>query len=92
MLRHHSGYRVGCCTDPRPRRASSADGPLQARPPPYGHLCLAVRQPDQVDTEFARLVAAGAGVRIARSRARPAPGWHSCRPYGNLIELIDRVD
>ncbi|WP_043662502.1 VOC family protein [Streptomyces xylophagus] len=94
-LRHHTGYRVELLHRPDSVPGLVADGPLQAAATlGYGHLCLAVDTPEQVDTEFTRLVAAGAGVRMS-PRPAPRPGARMAfvsDPYGNLIELIDRVD
>lgn len=95
MLRHHTGYRVELLHRPDATPGLAADGPLEAAATHgYGHLCLAVDTPEQVDTEFARLVAAGAGVRMSpRSAPRPdARMAFVSDPFGNLIELIDRVD
>jgi uncharacterized glyoxalase superfamily protein PhnB len=55
-------------------------------------MCLRVDSPEEVDAEFRRLVAAGAGVRM-RPQAAPRAGARMAfvaDPYGNLIELIDR--
>ncbi|MEU6252568.1 VOC family protein [Streptomyces sp. NPDC047043] len=90
MLRHDSGYRVELLHRP----GAAADGPVQAAGTlGYGHLCLAVDTPEDVDAEFARLVAAGAGVRTG---PRPAPREGArmafvSDPFGNLIELINRT-
>lgn len=95
MLRHHTGYRVELLHRPDATPGLTAEGPLEAAATlGYGHLCLAVDTPEQVDTEFARLVAAGAGVRMS-PRPAPRPGARmafASDPFGNLIELIDRVD
>ncbi|WP_030612345.1 VOC family protein [Streptomyces fulvoviolaceus] len=94
MLRHISGHRIELLHRPNVAPGLAADGPLQAAATlGYGHLCLAVDTPDEVDTEFARLVAAGAGVRMS-PRPAPRPGARMAfvsDPYGNLIELIDRT-
>ena len=94
MLRHHSGYRVELLHRPDAAPGLVADGPLDAAGTlGYGHLCLGVNTPGEVDTEFARLVAAGAGVRMS-PRPAPRPGARMAfvsDPYGNLIELIDRA-
>lgn len=94
MLRHISGHRVELLHRPDAAPGLVADGPLEAAGTlGYGHLCLAVDTPDEVDAEFARLVAAGAGVRMS-PRPAPRPGARMAfvsDPYGNLIELIDRT-
>ncbi|QJS99789.1 VOC family protein [Streptomyces asoensis] len=94
MLRHASGYRIELLHRPDAEPGLVADGPVQAAGRlGYGHLCLAVDTPDEVDAEFARLVAAGAGVRMS-PRPAPRPGARMAfvaDPYGNLIELIDRT-
>jgi len=94
MLRHPTGYRVELLHVPTAGPGLVADGPLQAAGTlGYGHLCLAVDTPGRVDAEFARLVAAGAGVRMS-PRPAPRPGARMAfvaDPYGNLIELIDRT-
>ncbi|WP_405866590.1 VOC family protein [Streptomyces sp. NBC_00005] len=94
MLCHHSGHRVELLHRPSAAPGPVADGPLEAAGTlGYGHLCLAVDTPGEVDAEFARLVAAGAGIRMS-PRPAPRPGARMAfvsDPYGNLIELIDRV-
>ena len=95
MLRHSSGYRLELLHLTGAAPGLTADGPLQAAGTlGYGHICLAVDTPGEVDTEFARLVAAGAGVRMSPCPA-PRTGARMAfvsDPYGNLIELIDRAD
>ncbi|MEU6350437.1 VOC family protein [Streptomyces sp. NPDC047072] len=95
MLRHHSGYRVELLHRPQAAPGLLADSPLEAAGTlGYGHLCLAVDTADEVDSEFARLVAAGAGVRMS-PRPAPRPGGRMAfvsDPFGNLIELINRFD
>ncbi|MGW1783385.1 VOC family protein [Streptomyces sp. NPDC002143] len=94
MLRHAGGHRIELLHRPDAVPGLVADGPVEAAGTlGYGHLCLAVDTADEVDTEFARLVAAGAGVRMS---PRPAPRPDArmafvSDPYGNLIELIDRA-
>ncbi|MEV1068596.1 VOC family protein [Streptomyces sp. NPDC050263] len=94
MLRHVGGHRIELLHRPDAAPGPVADGPLAAAGIlGYGHLCLAFDTADEVDTEFARLVAAGAGVRMS-PRAAPRPGARMAfvsDPYGNLIELIDRA-
>jgi catechol 2,3-dioxygenase-like lactoylglutathione lyase family enzyme len=56
----------------------------------YGHICLRV---DDVDLLHERLLAAGAGERMA-PQAAPEPGVRMsfiADPEGNLIELLDRA-
>ncbi|MBT2225741.1 VOC family protein [Nonomuraea sp. NEAU-A123] len=90
MLLHESGYRIellhrpGAVPGLAPDSALAAAGTLG-----YGHICLCV---EDVDAEFARLVGAGATVRMEPGPS-PRPGARVCfvaDPYGNLIELIDR--
>lgn len=94
MLRHAGGYRVELLHRPDAEPGLMADGPLEAAGTlGYGHLCLSVDTPAEVDTEFARLVAAGAAVRM---RPCPAPRPDArmafvADPFGNLIELINRA-
>ncbi|MGI5459973.1 VOC family protein [Streptomyces sp. CA-249302] len=94
MLRHYSGYRVELLHRPNAAAGPTPDGPVQAAGTlGYGHLCLAVDTPGEVDTEFARLVAAGAGIRMS-PRPSPRTGARMAfvsDPYGNLLELIDRA-
>ncbi|NNN32350.1 VOC family protein [Streptomyces sp. S3(2020)] len=94
MLRHPSGYRVELLHRPAAAPGIAADSPVQAAGTlGYGHLCLSVDTPDEVDTEYARLVAAGAGVRISPCPA-PRPDARMAfvsDPFGNLIELINRA-
>ncbi|MEU9367547.1 VOC family protein [Streptomyces avermitilis] len=94
MLRHESGYRIELLHRPSAAPGLDADSPLEAAATlGYGHICLSVDGPDEVDAEFARLVAAGAGARMT-PRPAPRPGARMAfvaDPYGNLIELIDRV-
>jgi catechol 2,3-dioxygenase-like lactoylglutathione lyase family enzyme len=88
MLAHHSGYRIELL-----HRASATAGLLPtsaldaAGTWGYGHMCLSV---DDVDTEFDRLIEAGASVRMPPSPA-PRAGARVCfvaDPFGNLIEVI----
>lgn len=88
MLAHASGYRIELlCRDdsaPGPQPSSAYDA---AGTQGWGHICLSV---DDVDAEFARLVAEGATVRMAPSPA-PRPGAtvsFVADPWGNLIEVI----
>lgn len=56
----------------------------------FGHICLRV---DDVDVLHRRLLAAGAGERMA-PQAAPEPGVRMSfvsDPEGNLIELVDRA-
>ena len=93
MLLHASGWRVellhrpGALPGLPTGSASEAAGTLG-----YGHMCLRVDSPEEVDAQFRRLVAAGAAVRM-RPQAAPRAGARMAfvaDPYGNLIELIDR--
>ena len=88
MLLHRTGYRIELL-----HRPSSVPGPMPdsalaaAGTRGFGHMCLSV---DDVDTEFDRLIAAGATVRMPPSPS-PRPGARVCfvaDPYGNLIEII----
>lgn len=88
MLTHGSGYRIELLHRPDavpgllPVSALDAAGTLG-----FGHMCLSV---DDVDSEFARLIAAGATVRMSPTAA-PRAGARVCfvaDPYGNLIEVI----
>ena len=88
MLLHETGYRIELL-----HRPSSVPGPLPdsalaaAGTRGFGHMCLSV---DDVDTEFDRLIAAGASVRMPPSPS-PRPGGRVsfvADPYGNLIEII----
>ncbi|MFD9283894.1 VOC family protein [Streptomyces mirabilis] len=94
MLRYDNGYRIELLHRPSAASGLDADSPLEAAVTlGYGHICLSVDAPDEVDAEFARLVAAGAGARMT-PRPAPRPGARMAfvaDPYGNLIELIDRV-
>ena len=90
MLLHESGYRIELLHRPNAAPGLDADSPLSAAGTlGFGHMCLCV---EDVDTEFDRLIAAGATVRMAPC-ASPRPGARVAfvaDPYGNLIELLDR--
>lgn len=94
MLRHDSGFRLELLHRPDAVPGLAAGGPLEAAGTlGYGHLCLALDTAEDVSAEFARLVAAGAGVRTT---PRPAPREGArmafvADPFGNLIELINRT-
>ena len=94
MLRHDSGFRVELLHRPDAAPGLCADGPLEAAGTlGYGHLGLAFDAAEDVDAEFARLVAAGAGVRMTPCPA-PREGARMAfvsDPFGNLIELINRT-
>jgi len=92
MLVHASGYRIellhraSAVPGLRPGSALAAAGTRG-----YGHFCLCV---DDVDAEFARVIAAGGLERMAPAAA-PRPGARFAflaDPEGNLIELLDRKD
>jgi catechol 2,3-dioxygenase-like lactoylglutathione lyase family enzyme len=90
MLLHESGYRIELLHRPSAVPGLAAGSPVEAAGTHgFGHMCLCVAD---VDTEFERLIAAGATVRMA-PQAAPRPGARMsfvADPYGNLIELIDR--
>ncbi|WP_329549413.1 VOC family protein [Streptomyces sp. NBC_01356] len=94
MLRHDSGWRLELLHRPDAAPGLAADTPLEAAATlGFGHLCLRVDTPVEVDAAFDRLVVAGAGVRMS-PRPAPRPGARMAfvsDPYGNLIELIDRA-
>ncbi|MFS8198228.1 VOC family protein [Streptomyces sp. CWNU-52B] len=91
MLLHESGYRVELLHRPSARPGPAPGSALEAAATHgFGHMCLCV---EDVAGEFARLVAAGAGVSM-RPRPAPRPGASMAfvtDPYGNLIELLDRA-
>jgi catechol 2,3-dioxygenase-like lactoylglutathione lyase family enzyme len=90
MLLHDSGYRIELLHRPSAVPGLAAGSPLEAAGTlGFGHMCLCV---DDVDTEFGRLIAAGASSRMP-PQAAPRPNARMsfvADPYGNLIELIDR--
>ena len=92
MLRHDSGYRIELLHRPGSQPGLAPDSPLAAAGTRgYGHMCLCV--PD-VDAEYARLIAAGATMRMPPSPS-PRKGARVAflaDPEGNLIELLDRKD
>ncbi|MFE2431045.1 VOC family protein [Streptomyces sp. NPDC059373] len=94
MLLHESGYRIELMHRPSALPGLAAGSALEAAGTlGFGHICLCVDSADEVDAEFARLIAAGATVRMA-PQAAPRAGARMAfvaDPYGNLIELIDRA-
>ncbi|MEU6540001.1 VOC family protein [Streptomyces sp. NPDC047000] len=90
MLLHGSGYRIELLHRPSARPGLTPGSPVEAAGTHgFGHICLCV---SDVAAEFARLVAAGAGVSMT-PRPAPRPGATMAfvtDPYGNLIELLDR--
>ena len=92
MLRHASGYRIELLHRPGSAPGIEPDSPLAAAGTRgYGHFCLCV---EDVDAEYARLITAGATMRMAPSPA-PRAGARVAflaDPEGNLIELLDRKD
>lgn len=93
MMLHISGWRVELMHRPGALPGLPTGSALEAAGTlGYGHLCLSVGSPEEVDARFRRLVAAGAAVRM-RPQAAPRAGGRMAfvaDPYGNLIELIDR--
>lgn len=91
MLLHESGYRIELLHRPTSHPGPTPATALEAaNTQGYGHICLCV---DNVDEEYARLVAAGAGISMPPTAA-PRPGARMAfvkDPYGNLIELLDRA-
>jgi catechol 2,3-dioxygenase-like lactoylglutathione lyase family enzyme len=92
MLLHASGYRIELLHRPSAVPGLQPDSALTAAGTRgYGHFCLCV---DDVDAEFAQVIAAGGTVRMAPAAA-PRPGARFAflaDPEGNLIELLDRKD
>ena len=92
MLLHSSGYRIELLHRPARSPVYSPTARLSvAGTRGYGHFCLCV---DDVDAEFARVIAAGGAVRMAPADA-PRPGARFAflaDPEGNLIEFLDRKD
>jgi catechol 2,3-dioxygenase-like lactoylglutathione lyase family enzyme len=92
MLLHSSGYRIELLHRPSAVPGLQPDSALTAAGTRgYGHFCLCV---DDVDAEFARVIAAGGAVRMAPAAA-PRQGARFAflaDPEGNLIELLDRKD
>ncbi|MGW6007446.1 VOC family protein [Streptomyces sp. NPDC055210] len=90
MLLHAGGYRIELLHRPSARPGPTPGSALDAAGTHgFGHMCLCV---EDVTAEFARLVAAGAGVSMT-PRPAPRPGAVMAfvtDPYGNLIELLDR--
>lgn len=88
MLVHETGYRVELLHRSSAVLGLSPSSALDAAGTwGFGHMCLSVQD---VDTEFDRLIAAGATVRMSPSPA-PRAGARVAfvaDPYGNLIELI----
>lgn len=88
MLLHASGYRIELLHRPSAVPGPTPDSPLAAAGTwGFGHMCLCV---DDVESEFRRLLDAGATERMPPSPA-PRPGAtvsFVADPYGNLIELI----
>ena len=92
MLRHPSGYRIELLHRPGSAPGIEPDSPLVAAGTRgYGHFCLCVVD---VDAEYARLIAAGATMRMPPSPSprRGARVAFLADPEGNLIELLDRND
>ncbi|HWC84647.1 MAG TPA: VOC family protein [Pseudonocardiaceae bacterium] len=87
-----SGFRIELLHRPSARPGPGFGSALEAAGVHgYGHICLCVAE---VDAEFARLRAAGAGERMAPGPS-PRPGYRMAfvaDPYGNLIELVERDD
>ncbi|HTX25439.1 MAG TPA: VOC family protein [Streptosporangiaceae bacterium] len=92
MLRHPSGYRIELLHRPGSASGIEPDSPLAAAGTRgYGHFCLCVQD---VDAEYAKLITAGATMRMPPSPA-PRAGARVAflaDPEGNLIELLDRND
>jgi catechol 2,3-dioxygenase-like lactoylglutathione lyase family enzyme len=92
MLRHASGYRIELLHRPGSAPGIEPDSPLAAAAARgYGHFCLCV---EDVDAEYAKLITAGATMRMAPSPS-PRAGARVAflaDPEGNLIELLDRND
>jgi catechol 2,3-dioxygenase-like lactoylglutathione lyase family enzyme len=88
MLLHASGYRIELLHRASAVSGLAPDSALDAAGTwGFGHICLCV---EDVPSEFGRLIAAGATVRMAPQPA-PRPGAtvsFVADPYGNLIELI----
>ncbi|MGP3769671.1 VOC family protein [Streptomyces sp. SDT5-1] len=90
MLLHPSGYRIELLHRPTARPGPRPGSALEAAATHgFGHMCLCV---EDVDAEYHRLVAAGAGSSMS-PRPAPRPGARMAfvtDPYGNLVELLDR--
>jgi catechol 2,3-dioxygenase-like lactoylglutathione lyase family enzyme len=92
MLQHASGYRIELLHRPGAVPGLQPDSALTAAGTRgYGHFCLCV---DDVDAEFAHLIAAGGTVRMPPVAAPRAGARFAflADPEGNLIELLDRKD
>jgi catechol 2,3-dioxygenase-like lactoylglutathione lyase family enzyme len=92
MLRHASGYRIELLHRPGSGPGIEPDSALAAAGTRgYGHFCLCV---EDVDADYARLITAGATMRMPPSPS-PRAGARVAflaDPEGNLIELLDRKD
>lgn len=91
MLLSGQGYRIELLHRDGNRGGLQAGDPVEAAlTRGFGHFALDV--PD-VDTAYADLLAAGAGVRMS-PRPSPEPGVrmaYVADPEGNLVELLDRT-